>query len=52
MYRKKISKLLSESINNNEFNSELNEFIELLLQEIENNIDTDCKLKVRDLLVN
>jgi len=50
MYRKKISKLLSESINNNEFNSELNEFIELLLEEIENDIDTACNLKVKDLL--
>lgn len=50
MYRKKISQLLSESIKNNEFSNELNDFIELLLQEIENDIDTACNLKVKDLL--
>jgi hypothetical protein len=50
MYRKKISQLLSESINSNQFDDELNDFIELLLQEIESNLDTACSLKVKDLL--
>jgi hypothetical protein len=48
---KQLKSLLRESIDSNEFSSEIDKFIELLLQEIESNINIACNLKVKDLLV-
>jgi hypothetical protein len=52
MHRKKLHQLLKENIESNEFDNDINEFIELILQQVKKDLDTTCSLKVKDLLAN